>query len=120
MKILVVDDSNFARKIMISNLRLLGYTDFTEAVNGQEAIYQYCKIKPDLVFMDIVMPIMDGVTALEKITKEFPMAKIVISSSMGQMEYIKKAIMAGAREFIVKPVEFQRLKEVVSKIIINK
>lgn len=116
MKVLIVDDSKLSRKIIANILTRLGCQVISECDNGQKAVNEYFLLKPDLVIMDIIMPIMNGLEALEKIVTRDPCAKIVICSSMGQKDYIVKAIMSGAREFIVKPIEFERLKEVLDKL----
>lgn len=116
MKVLVVDDSILSRKISTSFLHKLGHEIIAECSNGYEAIKLYFEKNPDVILMDIIMPKMNGLEALEAIMQKDPCAKIVICSSMGQKEYIIKAIMSGAREFIVKPIVLERLKEVLEKL----
>lgn len=102
-KILIVDDLELVR-IMIRNIvEQYGYHSIGEASNGQEAIDAYEKLKPDLVIMDIVMPVMDGIEAAKKITKKYKEARIIMCSAMSHPSIILQSINAGARDFISKP-----------------
>lgn len=115
-KILVCDDSILARKSLSGILTDFGYTDITEVANGEDAV-NYCKEnKPDLIFLDIVMPIKDGVTATAEIMAENPDAKIIIVSSVGTQTHIKEAIKAGAKDFVQKPLDEELLKQVLENI----
>ncbi|SDB04870.1 two-component system, chemotaxis family, response regulator CheY [Pseudobutyrivibrio sp. YE44] len=113
-KILVCDDSILARKQLMDAIKeeAEGGT-FIEGVNGQDAVDKYKAEKPDIVFMDIVMPEKDGTTALAEI-KEFDKdAVIIIVSSVGTQEQLKKAIQLGAKDFIQKPFEKNQIKEII-------
>ncbi len=113
-KILVCDDSILARKQLMDAVKEVadGGT-FIEGVNGQDAVDKYKAEKPDIVFMDIVMPEKDGTTALAEI-KEFDNdAVIIIVSSVGTQEQLKKAIQLGAKDFIQKPFEKNQIKEII-------
>jgi two-component system chemotaxis response regulator CheY len=115
LKILICDDSMLMRKKLKDSLNLCGSFDILEASDGQKAIDVYKEEKPNLVFMDIVMPIKDGIEAVLEIKEFDKQAKVIMASSIGTKENLKKAIEAGAFEFIQKPWE----QEYVSKIISN-
>lgn len=115
-KILVCDDSILARKSLCGILTNFGYTDINEVSNGEDAV-NFCKEnKPDIIILDIVMPIKDGVTATAEIMADDPDAKIVIVSSVGTQTHIKEAIKAGAKDFIQKPIDEDLLKQVLENI----
>ena len=115
-RILICDDSILARKSLSGVLKNFGYTDITEVSNGEDAV-EYCKNNgPDLIFLDIVMPIKDGVTATGEIIADNPDAKIIIVSSVGTQTHIKEAIKAGAKDFIQKPIDEDLLKQVLENI----
>lgn len=103
VKILICDDSILARKQLKDILVQHSYNNFLEASNGQEAIDLYKEHKPELVFVDIVMPIKDGVQAIHEIHEFDPEANIVVVSSVGTQTQLKNAIMEGARDFVQKP-----------------
>ena len=104
VKILICDDSILARKQLKDIIVEHGYNNFLEASNGQEAIDQYKANKPELVFVDIVMPIKDGVQAIHEIREFDPEASIIVVSSVGTQTQLKNAIMEGARDFVQKIV----------------
>ncbi|HDX9579754.1 response regulator [Bacillus cytotoxicus] len=117
-KILVVDDAVFMRT-MIKNL-LQSNSDFEiigEAENGIEAIQKYKELQPDIVTLDITMPEMDGLEALKEIIKIDANAKIVICSAMGQQGMVLDAIKSGAKDFIVKPFQADRVIEALTKVV---
>ena len=115
-KIHVCDDSILARKSLCGILTNFGYTDINEVSNGEDAV-NFCKEnKPDIIILDIVMPIKDGVTATAEIMADDPDAKIVIVSSVGTQTHIKEAIKAGAKDFIQKPIDEDLLKQVLENI----
>ena len=115
-KILVVDDAAFMRMMLKDILTKLGH-EVTEACNGLEAVAKYNEIKPNLVTMDITMPEMDGLEALKKIRSSDPSAVIVMCSAMGQQAMVIDAIQSGAKDFIVKPFQPDRVQEAVNKVI---
>lgn len=115
-KILICDDSILARKNLNGILSSLGYTDITEVANGQDAVTKCAEINPDIVFLDIVMPVKDGVTATAEIISEKPDTKIVIVSSVGTQTHIKEAIKAGAHDFLQKPIDANLLKQILENI----
>ena len=108
-KILVVDDSAFMRMMLKNILTKHGYEIAGEAQNGEEAVKQYVRTKPDIVMMDIVMPEVDGLQALKEIKKMDQDAKVVVCSSMGQETIVVEAINAGAATFIVKPFHAEKV-----------
>lgn len=102
-KVLVVDDAAFMRVTIKNMLTKNNYEVVGEAENGLVAVTKYSELKPDIVTMDITMPVMDGLAALKAIIELDPNAKIVMLSAMGQQEMVKEAILSGAKGFIVKP-----------------
>lgn len=116
-KIMVVDDAAFMRMMIKNTLTKTGYTDIVEAQDGAEAVTKYDEEKPDMVFMDITMPNMDGLQALKKIKESHPDAKIVMCTAMGQESMVVDAIKSGAKDFIVKPFNQERIVETVKTIL---
>ncbi|MGI6513404.1 MAG: response regulator [Syntrophomonadaceae bacterium] len=115
--ILVVDDAAFMRMMIKDILTKNGYSVVGEADNGLNAIDKYEELKPDLVTMDITMPEMDGITAVKEIRKRNPNARIIMCSAMGQQAMVIDAIQAGARDFVVKPFQPDRVLEAVAKAV---
>ncbi len=115
-KIMVVDDAAFMRMMIKDTLTKNGFTDIVEAADGQIAIDTYRAEKPDLVIMDITMPNVNGLEALQAIKKEFPDAKIVMCSAMGQESMVVDAIRFGALDFIVKPFKADRILQTIAKV----
>jgi two-component system chemotaxis response regulator CheY len=115
--ILVVDDAAFMRMMLKDILVKGGHEIIGEAANGLEAIEQYGKLKPDLVTMDITMPEMEGIEALKRIKSGDPGAKIIMCSAMGQQMMVVQAIQAGAKDFVVKPFQSDRVLDAVSKVL---
>jgi len=117
IKVLVVDDAIFMRS-MIRDIFARGpFVIVGEAENGAEAVRQYAELRPDLTTMDIVMPQMDGITALREIMRLDPAAKVVMCSALGPEALIAEAIEAGARDFIVKPFQPSRVLKVVQSVL---
>ena len=116
-RFLVVDDSEFARRNMKKILISVGGEAAGFATNGREAIEQYLKLKPDLVFMDITMPEMEGVEAVQNIMGQDASAKIVMVSSNGYQDMIKQALDSGAKHFLTKPVEPAQVATVVDFVL---
>ena len=102
-RILITDDALFMRVTLKNLLVSNGYEVAGEAVNGQDAVEKYQACKPDLVLMDITMPIMDGIAATREIKSFDPAAKVIMCTAMGQKNMVMEAIQAGAKDFIVKP-----------------
>jgi len=116
-KVLIVDDAAFMRMMLKDILTKNGYEVVGEAENGAKAVEKYGELKPDLVTMDITMPEMDGISALKNIRSIDSNAKVVMCSAMGQQAMVIEAIQAGARDFIVKPFQADRVLEAVKKVI---
>ncbi|HEX3029301.1 MAG TPA: response regulator [Clostridia bacterium] len=116
-KILIVDDAAFMRMMIKDILSKNGYEVAGEAENGARAIEKYKELIPDLVIMDITMPEVDGIQAVKEIKKVNGDAKIIMCSAMGQQAMVIESIQAGARDFIVKPFQADRVIEAVKKVI---
>ncbi|TDF93815.1 response regulator [Paenibacillus piri] len=116
-KVMVVDDAAFMRMMLKSMLTEEGHEVVAEAVNGVEAVAAYLSTKPDFVTMDITMPEMDGVEAVKEIRRLDPAARIIMCSAMGQKAMVVDAITAGAKDFIVKPFQKDRVIESVNKVL---
>ena len=114
LKVLVCDDSILIRKKLKDCLQSFGCNQILEALNGQEAIDMYKQYEPDLVFMDIVMPVKGGIEAVTEIIQFDNSAKVVMASSSGTKTHLKKALEAGAYEFIQKPFEETQIKKILS------
>jgi two-component system chemotaxis response regulator CheY len=120
MKVLIVDDALFMRKMLSDILKKEGFEVCGEAENGREALEKYQELKPDLVTMDIVMPKMediDGIGAVKEIMKVDSQAKIIMVSAMGQHALVVEAIQAGARDFIIKPFQPSRVVEAIRRVV---
>jgi two-component system chemotaxis response regulator CheY len=111
-KILIVDDAAFMRMMVKDNLKKAGYTDFLEAGDGEDAVAKYTENNPDLVLLDITMPIKDGIQALQSIKQINPQAKVIMCSAM-----VVEAIKLGALDFIVKPFKPERLIQTVKNVL---
>ena len=111
-KILIGDDSILARKQLKDIIAQYGGTTFVEAANGQEAIDKFKSDKPDIVFLDIVMPVKDGIAAVKEIRESDPKAVIIVSS-VGTQAQLKNAIEAGAKDFIQKPLNVEQIERVL-------
>jgi two-component system, chemotaxis family, chemotaxis protein CheY len=116
-RIVVTDDAAFMRMMLKNILVQGGYEVVGEAENGQKAIAKYFELKPDLITLDITMPEMDGATAAKEILSRDSKANVVMCSAMGQQAIVVEAIMAGAKDFIVKPFQTERVIEAVKRII---
>ncbi|MEZ0116199.1 response regulator [Heyndrickxia faecalis] len=115
--VLIVDDAKFMRMTLAKMLENGGHTVVGEAENGQRAIELYREVRPDVVTMDITMPEMTGIEAVKKIVHEFPDAKIIICSALGQQKLVVEAIESGAKDFIVKPFDETRVLEAVERVL---
>lgn len=114
-KILIADDSLLARKKLKDALSALGYTDIIEAKDGNDALSVYKSEKPNLVFMDIVMPEQYGTDTVKDILDENPDAVIVMVSSVGTKSYIQDSLKAGAKDFIAKPFTSSQLLAILER-----
>ena len=116
-RILVVDDAKFMRMTLSNILTKANHEVIGEGENGEEAIRLYRELKPDLVTMDITMPVLSGLDAVKEIKKEDPTAKVIMCSAMGQQKMVVEAIEAGAKDFIVKPFDESRVIDAVSRVL---
>ena len=115
--ILICDDAAFMRMMIKDILTKNGYNIAGEAENGAKADEKYNELKPDLVLMDITMPEMDGIQALKKIKETDPNASVIMCSAMGQQAMVIESIQSGAKDFIVKPFQADRVLEAVQKVV---
>lgn len=116
-RILIVDDAAFMRMMIRDILTKNGYEVVGEAQDGAQAVERFKELKPDLVTMDITMPEMDGIAALKEIKKIDGNAKVIMCSAMGQQAMVIDAIQAGAKDFIVKPFQADRVIEAIKKTL---
>lgn len=116
-RILVVDDAAFMRMMIKNILSKNGYEIVGEAENGQVAVDLYKKLKPDLVTMDITMPEMNGIEGVKEIRAFDPNANIIMCSAMGQQAMVMEAIQAGAKDFIVKPFQQDRILQAIGRVL---
>ena len=115
-KILIVDDSRTSRKMLRNILESNGHEIIDEAVNGQEGVQKFQALKPDVVTLDITMPVVDGVEALKMIKALAPESKVVMVTAAGQKNKMIECIKAGANEFLTKPFEQQEIVDVINKM----
>ena len=115
--ILIVDDAAFMRMMIKDVLSKNGFEISGEAENGAKAIEKFKETNPDLVIMDITMPEVDGIQAVKEIKKINNAAKVIMCSAMGQQAMVIEAKQAGAKDFIVKPFQAERIIEAVKKVL---
>lgn len=116
-RVLIVDDAAFMRMMIKNILTKNGYEVVGEAENGMAAVELYKQLKPDLVTMDITMPEMDGIAGVKAIRAVDPNAKIIMVSAMGQQAMVMEAIQAGAKDFIVKPFQQERILQAMERVL---
>lgn len=116
MRILIVDDSKYMRFLIRSIVEEAGHEVVGEASNGEMAVEYYDTLMPDIVFMDITMPIMSGFEALKEIRSKHPKAVVVMCSAMGQQWLVMDSILAGAKDFITKPFKPENLLYIIDKM----
>lgn len=116
MKVLVCDDSILSRKKLKDCIVALGCKEIYEAADGEEAVEKFKEHRPDLVFMDIVMPKKDGIGAVTEILEVDKNAKVVMASSVGTQSFLKDAIKAGAYDFLQKPLDPEQVKRIINNI----
>ena len=114
--ILIADDAAFMRMRCGKMLQTHGHT-IIEAENGREALEKYQAEKPDAVLLDITMPEMDGITALKEIKKVNPDARVAMVTAIGQQQVVMEALAAGAKDFVVKPFQPERVLAAVEKLL---
>jgi len=117
VNVLIVDDLAFIKIVLRDILEKAGFRVVGEASNGEQAIAMYQDTRPDAVLMDITMPGMDGLTALKKIREIDRGARVIICSALGQQQLIVQAIQLGAKDFIVKPFQPQRVVSSLKKAL---
>jgi len=117
IKVLVVDDSKTSRKMLSDVLTRMGLEVIGEAVNGEEGFLKYKELRPDIVTMDITMPVMNGLESLLLIKHTDANAKVVMITAAGQKNNLMQAIKAGAEEFLTKPLEEEEIRRVISEIV---
>ena len=115
-RILIVDDSRTSRKILRNILETAGNEIVAEAMDGQDGINKFKDINPDIVTLDITMPVMDGLEALKNIKAENPAAKVIMVTAAGQQNKMIDAIKLGASEFVTKPFEPEEIVKMVNKL----
>jgi two-component system chemotaxis response regulator CheY len=116
-RVLVVDDAVFMRKMVSDALSKNGHQVVGEAANGDEAVARYQELRPDVTTLDITMPEKDGVAALREIVSLDPAARVIMCSALGQESKVLEAIKAGAKDFVVKPFQPERLGAAVDKAL---
>lgn len=114
-KILICDDAAFMRMMLKDITKRIGYSEVYEAENGKKAIEKYIEFKPDLVFMDITMPEMDGIEALKRIIAHDKNAAVIMCAAIGQSPLAVETMKNGAKDVIFKPYNIERVKEIVNK-----
>ena len=117
VRVLIVDDALFMRSMIRDIFSREGFEVVGEAENGAEAVRLHRDLKPDLTTMDIVMPVLDGLSALREVVRMDPRANVIMVSALGQESLIAEAIEAGARDFIVKPFQASRVLKVVQSAL---
>lgn len=115
-KVLIVDDAEFLRVRLTKMLSTDGYEVF-QAENGLKAVATYKEIHPDVVLMDVTMPEMDGLTALKEIVGFDPKARVIMLTALGQESVVLEAVKSGARDFVVKPFEQDRVMNAITKLL---
>ncbi len=115
--ILMVDDSRTSRRVLKDMLERNGHVVVGEAANGREGFESYGKLNPDIVTMDITMPVMDGIEGLKLIKKSYPESKVIMITAAGQNEKVKEAVENGAADFITKPLEESVVVSAIEKVL---
>jgi two-component system chemotaxis response regulator CheY len=116
-RVLVVDDAAFMRKMVSDALTGGGHEIVGEAANGAEAVQRFQELRPDIMTLDITMPEKDGLTALKEIIAVDPGAKVVMCSALGQESKVLESIKLGAKDFVVKPFQVDRVLSAVEKAL---
>ncbi len=116
VKVLIADDSSLMRVVLRNFIKKAGHEVIGEAANGKEAVEKYNSLKPNAVFLDILMPEMDGLKALKKIKETDRFAKVIMCSSVLDNETIKKAKSIGVIEYIMKPFHEKDIQDVLKKL----
>lgn len=114
--ILIIDDSRTSRKVLKNLLETDGHTIIAEALNGEDGVQKYEEFKPDIVTMDITMPVMDGIEALKAIRSKHPDARIIMVTAAGQANKVREAVECGATDFLAKPFEPEQITEIINRV----
>ena len=117
LKVLICDDSILARKNLRSTLNECGIKNIFEVCDGQSAIDTYKTERPDIVFLDIVMPVKDGITALKEICQFKPDAYVVMVSSVGTQMHLRESVKSGAKDFLQKPPAIEQVEAVITRAV---
>jgi two-component system chemotaxis response regulator CheY len=115
--VLIVDDAEFMRLMLREIVEDMGLTVAAEAEDGAAGIAAWRRVRPDLVLMDITMPNLDGTEALQAIMDEDPAARVVMICALGQKDQVIAAVKAGARDFIIKPFDRERVQETLGRLL---
>ena len=116
-RVLVVDDAAFMRKMVSDALTKGGHEVVGEGANGEEAVTRYQELQPDLTTLDITMPEKDGLAALKEIVALDPAAKVIMCSALGQESKVLEAVKSGAKDFVVKPFQPDRILDAAAKAL---
>jgi two-component system chemotaxis response regulator CheY len=116
-RVLVVDDAVFMRRMVSDALSQGGHEVIGEAANGAEAIERFQELRPEVTTLDITMPELDGISALKAILEIDPAARVVMCSALGQESKVLESIKAGAKDFVVKPFQKERVLDAVGKAL---
>ncbi len=116
-KILIVDDSKIIRRVLVNTLTEAGHEVIAEAANGEEALKELENVTPDLITLDITMPVMDGLETLKAVREKYPELKVIMISAAGQKNKVLQALKDGALDFIRKPFEKDDMLEVIGKYV---
>lgn len=116
-RLLIADDAMIIREIIKDRAQEAGWDVVGEACNGQDALDKFRKMRPDVVTLDLVMPVYDGLFALERIMRESPEAKVVVVSALDQKDVLKQAFKLGAADFVVKPFDHAALIETLERML---
>lgn len=117
VRVLLVDDLPFIRSLLTDILRDAGMAVVAEAENGQLALKKYLLSQPDVVLLDIAMPVMDGISTLRRLRQLDPKARVIMCSALGEQAMIVRAIQLGARDFVVKPFRAERVVSAVRRVL---
>ncbi len=115
--VLIVDDAAFMRMMLKNLIEKNGYQVVGEAGNGAEAIEKYQELRPELITMDVTMPELDGIRAIQEIKKINSRVKIIVISAMGREEVVREALLAGASSFIIKPFDEKKVVTTIERIL---
>ena len=116
-RVLVVDDAVFMRRVVSDALAKAGHEVVGEASNGTEAVQRYQELRPEVMTLDITMPEKDGLQALKEILAADPGARVIMCSALGQESKVLESIKSGAKDFVVKPFQPDRVLEAIGKAL---